>query len=71
MAERSIIDGFGPGVSKWASEATAKEIANTLSDIKSLTAGQKSKIEDMAKAASMTLKLSKNLLMQWTTSQTK
>lgn len=51
MAERSIIDGFGPGVSKWASEATAKEIANTLSDIKSLTAGQKSKIEDMAKAA--------------------
>ncbi len=44
MAERSIIDGFGPGVQKWASEETAKKIAETLESMKNLSAKQSREI---------------------------
>lgn len=44
MAERSIIDGFGPGVQKWASEETAKKIADTLASIQSLSSKQTKEI---------------------------
>ena len=48
MAERSIIDGFGPGVKKWASEETASAIAKTLSDIHGLTKEQTKEIAKLA-----------------------
>lgn len=49
MAERSIIDGFGAGVKKWASEETAKEIASTLKDMHGLSQKQE---KLLAKSAS-------------------
>lgn len=48
MADRSIIDGFGPGVKKWATEETASAIAKTLSDIHGLTKDQTKALSKLA-----------------------
>jgi len=52
VAERSVIEGFGPGVKKWASEETASEIAKTLSDMYDLSKSQQKELAKVAAKAS-------------------
>ena len=51
MAERMIISGFDSGVKKWASEATAKQIAEILGDMHDLAKKDQKALEKLAKAS--------------------
>lgn len=56
MAEQSIIAGFGAGVKKWASEETAKEIANTIGELNKLSESQNKEISKLVKETAKSAK---------------